>query len=262
MNPFTAEPVDKVADRSGRTRAFRARNAANAQAPPARAKALPPKAGGEAGSAKAAAAKAEASSVMAGVPSAKRGAAKRGAAKRALAEPASDATPVDGTASEVDEAEAADADAPRPESPELLSGREAAAEGDVPAAGKAQTRGAAEEPVAAAGGTHGKVAGAAASESEGLTAAEPSEALPATTTLVDEDEAGGCNHVLCAMDCDNLPATDHQLPLAMRPVGAAGYGLQNVPAQKTKLMHDGHVRLMHAASCEKEQDADVRFNIQ
>ena len=222
---------------------------------------MPPKAGGEVGSSKAGAA-----SVMAGVTSAKRsaakrGATKRGAAKHGAAEPASDAMPAGGAAPEVDGGEAADADALRPESPELLSGREAAAEGDLAAAGKAQTRGAAEEPTAAADGTHGEVAGAAASKSEGLSAAEPSEALPAATTVLaaldDEDEAGGCNIVWCTMDCGVLPATDHQVPLIMKLVGAAVYGLHYVPAQKTKLMHDGRVRLMHAVTSQKDHEGDA-----
>ena len=217
---LAAEPVDEVAGRRSRNRASSAHDAANAQAPPAKAKAVPPKADGKAGSAKGAAAKAGAPSARAGVTSAKRGAAKRGAAKRRAAEPASDAMPADGTAPEVDGAEPADADALHPESPELLSGREAAAEVDAPAAGKAQTRGAAEEPVAAAGGALGEVAGAAASKSEGL-AADPSEALPAATTvlssLVDEDGAGGCSCVWCAWGFGVLPATGHQLPLIMKP---------------------------------------------
>lgn len=191
-----AEPVDQVARRSGKNRASPARDAGDAQAAPAKAKAVPAKAGADAGSAKAAAAKAE-------VPRAKRGAAKRGAAKRGAAEPASDATPAGGTAPEVDGAEAADTDALRPESPELLSGRETAADGGAPAAGRAQIRGASEEPSAAAGGTPGEAAGAAANKSEAVSAAEPSEALPATTnvlaSLADEDEAGGCKCVGCVM---------------------------------------------------------------
>ena len=196
--------MDEVAGRRRRTQAFRARNAAGAQAATAKSRAVPAKADGDAGSAKAAAAKAEAASAMAGVTSAKRGAAKRGPAKRGVAkrraaEPASDATQAHGTAPEVDAAEPADADALRPESPELLSGREA----DAPAAGRAQTGGAAEEPVAAAGGTHGEIAGAAASRSEGLSAAEQPEAPPATTNVLaslgDEDEAGGCDHVWYAL---------------------------------------------------------------